>query len=554
VFAGAAREAVFSQPDVIRRINADFIPVALKAALVNKPPPGPEGRLYAEIARSKLAPQGICVVNSACQVLAWALMFDDEKSVLGFLDHTAARFRDFPDGTKAIAAQRFMRFPSEKLADVQDDKKPLPIPAGHANAERCPAEPPLPNGAVLVRVFGRALDKDGKPVGNSVRQEHYVEDRFHIPVHLQEALVKQLRDAADERFVIADDLAEVLVSHAYLGQLDVNPFTRWPNASKPSRRRLELWGQRIKGDPAGMRIGGASDIAAAPTAEEGGDGRLWQHEITLKWDGVIELRANRMASLMLVANGTEKLRWGNRQFPVGSDVTRLPAGHPIDLACGVRYGIVGEPVAAVPGSNTEAPAVAGQELPDQVRRDLVQAFGPRFLVFHDRVRQDLQLSSDQQAKLDRRFEKTARDAMHFFQGLDQREPPERQKTLQAYRERVIDNLAAFLEGALSEGQLRRLREIELQQEGSFAIARPDIGNELQVTDEQRKQFMTVMQDLEKKVQPLVKEAQSGGDPQDIGPRILRIRREHEARMEAILTDSQKAQWRKLLGKRLELQE
>ena len=37
MFAGAAREAVFSNPDVIRRVNADFIPVSLKAALVNRP-------------------------------------------------------------------------------------------------------------------------------------------------------------------------------------------------------------------------------------------------------------------------------------------------------------------------------------------------------------------------------------------------------------------------------------------------------------------------------------------------------------------------------------
>ena len=52
MFAGAAREAVFSNPVVVRRVNDEFIPIALKAALVNNPPPGVEGDLYAEIARS----------------------------------------------------------------------------------------------------------------------------------------------------------------------------------------------------------------------------------------------------------------------------------------------------------------------------------------------------------------------------------------------------------------------------------------------------------------------------------------------------------------------
>ncbi len=56
MFAGAAREAVFSKAEVIRRVNADFVPVALKAALVNQPPDGEEGLLYREIGRSKPAP------------------------------------------------------------------------------------------------------------------------------------------------------------------------------------------------------------------------------------------------------------------------------------------------------------------------------------------------------------------------------------------------------------------------------------------------------------------------------------------------------------------
>ena len=56
MFAGAAREAVFSNPNVVRRVNQEFIPVALKAGMINNPPRGIEGELYAEIARSKPAP------------------------------------------------------------------------------------------------------------------------------------------------------------------------------------------------------------------------------------------------------------------------------------------------------------------------------------------------------------------------------------------------------------------------------------------------------------------------------------------------------------------
>ena len=104
MFAGAAREAVFSRADVIARIRKDFVPVALKAALVNNPPNNAEGRLYREIGRSKPAPQGICVVNSAGKVLAWALSFDDEQAVPAFFDHALKRYRAQPDASGPVAA------------------------------------------------------------------------------------------------------------------------------------------------------------------------------------------------------------------------------------------------------------------------------------------------------------------------------------------------------------------------------------------------------------------------------------------------------------------
>ena len=97
-------------------MNADFVPVALKAGLVNNPPYDEEGRLYREIGRSKVLPQGICVINSASKVLAWATMFDDDKSVLAFLDHCSQRFAQFPGAQKPFPAERYPKFPSEKAS------------------------------------------------------------------------------------------------------------------------------------------------------------------------------------------------------------------------------------------------------------------------------------------------------------------------------------------------------------------------------------------------------------------------------------------------------
>ena len=50
----------------------------------------------------------------------------------------------------------------------------------------------------------------------------------------------------------------------------------------------------------------------------------------------------------------------------------------------------------------------------------------------------------------------------------------------------------------------------------------------------------------------MKEAQKGGNPQEIGPKSRKIRKEHEDRIEALLSDAQKKQWKKMLGKPLDL--
>jgi hypothetical protein len=66
--------------------------------------------------------------------------------------------------------------------------------------------------------------------------------------------------------------------------------------------------------------------------------------------------------------------------------------------------------------------------------------------------------------------------------------------------------------------------------------------------------MAVVQDMQKKIAPLIKEAQSGGDPQEIRPKAMKIRKEHEGKIEALLTDAQKKQWKEVLGKPLNLDE
>ena len=337
---------IFSNPDVIRRVNADFVPVALKAGFVDRPPDNAEGRLYREIRRSRILPQGVCVVNSAGKVLDWVFMFDDDQSVLAFLDHARARFARFPDAKTPFPAERYMHFPSEKLADIEDNGQLVPIVEQHPQGESCPAKPRVPPGTIVARVFGRALDKDGQPVADTVRQENYVEDRFNVPVARQEALAKALAEAGTERFKIAEELTRLLLSHAFMGELDVNPLGGI-NGSKGQCTDCTFWGQKVQADakgPVRIQINGKSQADAVAGDGQNGERPQWQHQVKLAWEGLIEMKGNRMTRLLLVARGTEKLQRQNK----GEELGHRPGGQTvfIDLDCGIRFGFVGEPVPA----------------------------------------------------------------------------------------------------------------------------------------------------------------------------------------------------------------
>jgi hypothetical protein len=141
--------------------------------------------------------------------------------------------------------------------------------------------------------------------------------------------------------------------------------------------------------------------------------------------------------------------------------------------------------------------------------------------------------------------------MKAFEKIKDLKAEERDKEMHFHRQKSHEKLAALLKETLKEDQVKRLRQLELQQEGAFALGRPDIGKELKITDDQRKQFMAVVQQLQKKIEPLIKEAQSGGNPEEIRPKIMKARKEYEGRIEAILTDAQKKQWKEMRGKPLD---
>lgn len=453
MFAGAAREAVFSKREVAETIRENYIPVALKAALVNNPPPGIEGEIYREIGRSKAAAQGICVINSAGKVLAWTIGFDDDPSIGAFLDHCRERYSTFPDAENPITTERYRRFPSMKMPDVADTRRAIAIPVAHASDDHCPGDFRYPKGTFLGRVVGRLLNDDGTFDTTTRSQDSYVEDRFEIATSAQAQLAAAARSAGDSSFVVPRDFVRALVGNAHLGQLDVAPVG---GPGKTTRADFALEALRVdsgSSDVLRLSVTGATTVAARDS--DGGKrsgGRRWENQIDLKWRGIVDIRQNTITDIALIAEGKERLSWDHEGgWPDGApEVTYLLSGHKIDLEGKVRYGITGRPVAASEvGSEPGAQRHAG--LGD--RAHLINLFGHRYRPF---ITGEFKATRRQHAEIDSLVGHETQSLVQQLQALSEISDRERPKLLRPYRDAAAKRLDAELARILGEAEFRSI--------------------------------------------------------------------------------------------------
>jgi hypothetical protein len=208
-------------------------------------------------------------------------------------------------------------------------------------------------------------------------------------------------------------------------------------------------------------------------------------------------------------------------------------------------------LAVAAGWGSFFPCAAVAQVPEENRKQLVEALGAPFIVFREKVLDELKVSDDQRDKLMQLAMEQIMQTGPFLESLTET-GPEREKKLEEHRRITREKLAKNLKEVLQSEQLNRLRQVTLQQEGSFALGRDDVRKDLKITQEQLRQFMIISQDLQRQVEALVKQAQSGGKPEEIRPKIEQLRKDHGKKLEAVLTDAQKKQWKEQLGPPFEL--
>jgi hypothetical protein len=224
----------------------------------------------------------------------------------------------------------------------------------------------------------------------------------------------------------------------------------------------------------------------------------------------------------------------------------------IALALGVTALVVG-------------PALA--QRPQQGQRQGMQRGGFGSLVQNESVQKELKLDQDAVTKATeavRKVQENHRDDFAKLRDLSQEE--RRTKTRELTRTVNEETLKA-LGDVLKPEQVKRLKQIELQQAGAEAFTRADVQKALNLTEEQNGKIKTIADEAATQMRGLFgggrgqggqgggqgnrgNRGQGGGPDQE---KLAALRKQTTEKVMAVLTDDQKKAWKDLTGDPFQVQ-
>ncbi len=163
-------------------------------------------------------------------------------------------------------------------------------------------------------------------------------------------------------------------------------------------------------------------------------------------------------------------------------------------------------------------------------------FGPGLLALatQQSVKEELKLTDDQLKVITPLAEKQREGG----RGMRDATAEQRQKV----QEQIAANEKSLAE-VLQPDQLKRLKQIALQQQGALAVARPAVAEDLQLTAEQKDKIKTMQQDVQDKM----REAMQAGNREEARSKMTELRKSTNEKVLELFTDEQKTKWKELTG-------
>jgi hypothetical protein len=171
--------------------------------------------------------------------------------------------------------------------------------------------------------------------------------------------------------------------------------------------------------------------------------------------------------------------------------------------------------------------------------------GMAMLIRHEGVQAELKITKEQNLKFKDRVEKIRASRQADFEKLEQLEGEQRSLAKRNLSKTIIEEMSKELPKVLKEDQLKRLKEIALQQAGIHAFVEPEVQKTLKITDEQNKKLKALMADTQKEY--LVIRQTREVDFEGSKKLDHELQRKTMKKAEALLTPEQLKGWHALRG-------
>jgi hypothetical protein len=177
------------------------------------------------------------------------------------------------------------------------------------------------------------------------------------------------------------------------------------------------------------------------------------------------------------------------------------------------------------------------------------------LLTNESVQKELKIEKEQADKLKEAVTKVTDKYKDERAKLADLAAEERRTKSAELNKTVNDETLKSVEELLKPEQIKRLKQIELQQAAARAFTRADVVTGLKLTDDQKEKIKTISADYTKEMADLRPARGAGGNGGGNGggnraanaEKITALNKATEEKIQGVLTDDQKKTWKEMTG-------
>lgn len=213
------------------------------------------------------------------------------------------------------------------------------------------------------------------------------------------------------------------------------------------------------------------------------------------------------------------------------------------VALAAIVGLAAVAAAQPPGGGMRGPGMMG-------------GLGGAMLLQSPQVQQELKLTDDQKTKLRQMGERVRNEIterMAELQGLSEDERRTKADDFRKQADKIAEAVRKEAAGILQPEQIKRWKQIELQQQGASALLRPEIAEAIGLSDEQKQSIKKITDESQAKLQGMFAKMRDRDNPpseeerSQMREQSQKLRQEGEANAMAVLKPEQKDKLKEMMG-------